>query len=731
MRRFSRVLSAIGVAALLATVVPINAALAITTHAPSAPRQLVVSSPTAVSLNVAWATPLSDGGAAVRDYAIEYRKSGSNTWTSFTHRASIATSIVVTGLEPVTNYRLRVAATNATGTGPWNSTPAALAIGRNHTCAVLANGSAACWGSNADGALGTVSRSGSVTPVAVDGLDGTTPSRTAVSLANAVNHACAVKGDGSAVCWGDNYYGQLGDGTATDSFTPVAVSGLDGSSPESTATAISVGGDHSCALVGDGSVKCWGWNGFGQLGDGSGIDKLTPVTVSGLDGSGPASAATSLALGDAMACAVRQTGALMCWGANGYGQLGDGTTNAALTPVAVVGLDGTTLDRTVLLVSPSGYHTCAVLGDGSAKCWGYNGEGSFGDGTTDDSRTPVSVVGFDGSTPVKSVVSISSGDATSCAVSGTGVAYCWGYNYNGQVGDGTNSDSLVPAQVVGLDAATPAQTVLSITTSQSNSCAVLADARAVCWGDNGDGALGDGTTDDSNVPVAVYGFDGTTAAKSLSRSGWVSATGTTLSAPSIDCQLPRPTPVQVTDRDVDSIAIRWGAPADNCGKHIDLYRVSYRVKGLPTWTNSTIVRYSQLHLRIDSLKSGVTYELQVRAHNANGLGEPSRIVSETVPVRAPSPIVVKKQWDHRVITLTWLAVQTPSHSPVTANVMSCQVGDGETFRTRVAPNVLTASVKVPTTQLYSCRVAGVTDAGRGFGSIRVFISHRIQIREQV
>jgi len=189
-------------------------------------------------------------------------------------------------------------------------------------------------------------------------------------------------------------------------------------------------------------------------------------------------------------------------------------------------------------------------------------------------------------------------------------------------------------------------------------------------------------------------------------------------------------PVLVVDRDANSIAIRWGVPADNGGKHIDIYRVSYRVKGSPTWTDSTIVRYSQLHQRIDGLKSGVTYEFQVRAHNVNGLGKPSRIVSETVPVRAPSPIVVKKLWNHRVITLTWLTVQTPSHSPVTAYVMSCQVENGETFRTRVAPNVLTASVKVPTTQLYSCRVAGVTDAGRGFGSERAFVSDRIQDGKQ-
>jgi hypothetical protein len=256
----------------------------------------------------------------------------------------------------------------------------------------------------------------------------------------------------------------------------------------------------------------------------------------------------------------------------------------------------------------------------------------------------------------------------------------------------------------------------------------MEDASLQCWGYNTFGQLGDGSMLTGLSAINVTNLDGANSSRSVRQA----AMGTTLadSHPPKRPLLSRPVPVLVADRDADSIAIRWGVPADNGGKHIDTYRVSYRVKGSPTWTDSTIVRYSQLHLRIDGLKSGVTYEFQVRAHNADGLGDASRVVAETVPVRAPSPIVVKKLWDHRVITLTWLAVQTPSHSPVTAYVMSCQVENGETFRTRVAPNVLTASVKVPTTQLYSCRVAGVTDAGRGFGSERAFVSDRIQDGKQ-
>jgi hypothetical protein len=252
----------------------------------------------------------------------------------------------------------------------------------------------------------------------------------------------------------------------------------------------------------------------------------------------------------------------------------------------------------------------------------------------------------------------------------------------------------------------------------------MEDASLECWGYNMYGQLGDGSTINRLSAVDVTGLDGANNSRSVRQA----VTGTTLSEsrPPKRPLLSRPTPVVVIDRDADSIAIRWGVPADKGGKHIDSYRVNYRVKGSPKWTDSVTVRYSQLRLQVNTLKSGVTYEFQVRAHNANGFGDPSRVVAETVPVRAPSPIVVQKIWQSRIITLTWLAVQTPAHSPVIAYVMSCQVEDGETFRTRVAPDELTASVKVPTTQLYSCRVAGVTDAGRGFGSERAFVSDRIQ-----
>jgi len=305
-----------------------------------------------------------------------------------------------------------------------------------------------------------------------------------------------------------------------------------------------------------------------------------------------------------------------------------------------------------------------------------------------------------------------------------GTAQCWGDNGNGQLGNNSTTNSSIPVSVSGITGFTAATTAVSVSTGGEHSCALMADGTAQCWGSNGFGELGNNSTTNSPVPVSVSSITGSKPSTSIRLN---SAFGRTLAAPRPPgrTQPTRPTQLIVTGRDADSIAISWGVPADNGGKHIDLYRVSYRPKGSLSWTAFAIVPYSQLHLRVRGLRAGVNYEFQVRAHNANGLGSSSWVVSETVPVRAPASVVAEKVWHHRVIRLMWEPVRTPAHSSVTAYVMSCRVGDGDVFRKRVGPNRLTASVKVPTHQRYSCRVAAVTDAGRGVGSTRVQVSARM------
>jgi alpha-tubulin suppressor-like RCC1 family protein len=248
--------------------------------------------------------------------------------------------------------------------------------GGQHTCALLSTGAVKCWGSNSYGQLGDGSTTQRTTPVDVSGL-----SSGVTAISAGYLHSCALLNTGAVKCWGYNAYGQLGDGSTTRRTTPVDVSGL-----SSGVTAITTSYHHTCALLNTGAVKCWGYNGSGQLGDGtSGTDRLTPVDVSGLS-----SGVTAISAGYYSTCALLSTGAVKCWGTNTYGQLGDGTSGTnRLTPVDVSGLSSG-----VTAISGGYYYTCALLNTGAVKCWGYNGFGQLGDGSTTQSLTPVGVLGI-------------------------------------------------------------------------------------------------------------------------------------------------------------------------------------------------------------------------------------------------------------------------------------------------------------------------------------------------
>lgn len=341
-----------------------------------------------------------------------------------------------------------------------------------HTCAVTLDEGVKCWGNNTYGQLGNGSLASSTKPVSVYGLEAGVAS---VAVGN--THSCAVTSAGVAKCWGRNLFGQVGASDTSAIFDrPVSLFG--------GVTSVSAGDSHTCAVV-SGAAKCWGYNNDGQLGDGTTNNSSMPVSVVGL-GSGVASVST----GTSHACAVTTGGAVKCWGYNGNGQLGDGSTSSSATPVNVYGLASG-----VAAVSAGSSHTCALTTGGAAKCWGANTAGQLGNGSTSTtpSVTPVSVVGLE-----SGVASVSAGNAHTCAVTASGAAKCWGSNNTGKLGDGSTTDKATPGDVAELGSG-----VASVSAGMLHTCAVLTSGAAKCWGQNYRGQLGDGSTTRRLIPVDV------------------------------------------------------------------------------------------------------------------------------------------------------------------------------------------------------------------------------------
>jgi alpha-tubulin suppressor-like RCC1 family protein len=277
--------------------------------------------------------------------------------------------------------------------------------GYDYACAIESGGEVACYGDDTWGQLGNGSTSASSVPGLIPSLESGVTSLSAGSGDRP--SVCSVV-SGAVKCWGSNG-GALGNGTtATTSGTPVPVTGFSG-----TVTSVSVGGDASsgfaCALISGGAVQCWGYNASGQLGNGSTTTSAIPVTVSGLTD------AVAVSAGYDGACALTSAGAVMCWGANSVGQLGNGTTTSSSVPVQVTGLTSG-----VTAISTAANSACAVTSGGAAQCWGSNNTGQLGNGSTTNSLTPVQV-----ETLTSGVSTIAVGFDWACAVSGGGV-WCWG-----------------------------------------------------------------------------------------------------------------------------------------------------------------------------------------------------------------------------------------------------------------------------------------------------------------
>jgi alpha-tubulin suppressor-like RCC1 family protein len=356
--------------------------------------------------------------------------------------------------------------------------PAVLAAGQQHTCALMEDGTVKCWGSNGANQLGRGPSTSTALPVPVSGV------ADAVTIAAGFDFSCAVVRSGVAICWGNDANGELGDGvdisspgSAMSPGVPVMARGL------TNAALISAGIKDTCALRLDGTVACWGYGGYGQLGDGVlGDGSSVPSVVMQLTG------AQAIASGAYFNCALISDGTVQCWGA----VLGTGVDKDVSIPVAVPGVQGS-----AALAAGNG-HTCALLGDGTVACWGSNEFGELGFPTTAKCLTGLSCSLAPATVPsLGGVTALAAGNSHTCALLSDGTARCWGKNDHGQLGDGTTTQAPSPVEVSGLSGA------VAIAAGYAHTCAKLTSGAFVCWGANDSGQLGDHTTRDSPVPVNV------------------------------------------------------------------------------------------------------------------------------------------------------------------------------------------------------------------------------------
>ncbi|CAK8722278.1 hypothetical protein GCAAIG_11925 [Candidatus Electronema halotolerans] len=363
-----------------------------------------------------------------------------------------------------------------------------VAAGVSHTVFIQSDGSLWTWGWNEHGQLGDGTTTERHSPVRIGTDSDWKAAAAGGGVSSGMGHTVALKQDGSLWAWGDNASGQLGDGTTMERHSPVRI-GTDSDWKDVTAA-----GGHTVALKEDGSLWAWGWNGNGQLGDGTATDRHSPVRI-GTDNDWK-----DVAAGMYHTAALKNNGSIWTWGYNYYGQLGNGTTTPRSTP----GQAGTDSDWRNI------FHggRLALKNEASLWSWGYNGYGQIGDGTTEHKYSPVQV-GTDNNWLVAD-----GGGGHVIALKTDGSLWSWGYNANGQLGDGTTEDKHIPMQ---MGASTDWQ---AIAAGNAYSMAMKQDGSLWAWGDNGHGQLGDGTMTNRHAPVQVVFLSGSDTDNDGIDDGW-------------------------------------------------------------------------------------------------------------------------------------------------------------------------------------------------------------------
>ena len=482
-----------------------------------------------------------------------------------------------------------------------------------------------------------------------------------VKVSNGSYHSFGLTSDGRIYAWGRNTSGELGIGTTlARSNVPIAVkttgTPMDGKVVKQVEGGGRYEGSHSIALASDGTVYTWGFNQYGQLGDNTTTNSRSPIAVQVAGTPLAGKTIVQIAAGADHSLALDSDGALYAWGSNAYGQLGNGTTTNSSVPVAVK-IAGTPLaGKTIVQIAASANHNMVLTSDGAVYTWGWNYHGQLGNNTKTNSNTIVAVQTI--STPIagKKIVKIAAGQGHSLALTDDGMVYTWGRNDTGQLGNNATTDAMLPVAVTVTGTPMSNKTIVEIASGARHSLAIDSSGKVYAWGHNGSGQLGNNSTVNALTPVAVQA----PADKNIiqvSGSGWLGASSSALTSNGAvyswgrdfdgqlgngtnnDSSVPvittinlvdtSSTPTHVMAKPGDTTAIiSWQAPIVSGGQNITGYVLQYQAVGAPSWTTINVAAAATSHT-ITGLTNDQTYRIRLAAKITAGTGDFSNVVLVT------------------------------------------------------------------------------------------------------
>ena len=377
----------------------------------------------------------------------------------------------------------------------------------NHSSAISSEARVFTWGRNLDGRLGDGTTIQREKPIEITSQFDLNDGETIVQISLGFQHSSALSSDGRVFTWGVNYFGQLGDGTTTERLVPTEITSQFVLGAEETITQMELGEYHSSAITSEGRLFTWGRNSFGQLGDGTTTERLVPTEITSQFELNEEDAISLITLGRAFSLAITTEGRVFTWGRNSYGELGDGTAIDKHVPTDITSFFAFNPEETVIQIASSFYHSSVITSEGRVFMWGYNFYGQCGDGTTTNKLVPTEIESNFDLIEGETVIQLSlGGNSYSIARTSKRRVFVWGNNEYGQLGDGTTIDKYVPTEITSNFDLNENETIIQVSLGEYHSIVMTSNGRILTWGSNTFGQLGIGTTTWKTSPTVVQIF---------------------------------------------------------------------------------------------------------------------------------------------------------------------------------------------------------------------------------